>query len=649
MLLTKREEQLLKAFLEYGRLSVNQLTGILQVSKRTTYRTLTDLTESLNTFQVGILKEDGKYFLSGSLEQLHHYQYHKSYSPKERLSFVALTLLMSEQSLTNEALQDMFTVSNVTVIQDIATIEERFNSFGLVLKRQGGYLLEGDSGLKRWLAAVILTEQFKGVDFNQLEHLTLSWFKVKQFQIAQLLFKEVGEHLPDYDTTMGQFLVILLSLANANSLSLQTRPVSREALDLAQSLFNDYAKQTGQLFNLQEILYFAQRLDEFVIKRQSVPLFQEQVDSEFYYNISNLIDKVSLYTKINFAKDQILFKFLFNHIRLSLAVPEIFGDSSQNAIAHRALKHSAHLHRVVSLLVKDIFPLYLQTENEYELITLHFASSLRRSPDIYPIRLLLLTDERPLARELLVTRIKHLAPFIERLSVISPTKFDETMRKQYDAVLTTQLTKEECYFIPIYPDGKELLALQEYLQEIQENRDVIVREELPLESRFDVQDYLRVSQNLLQHFTVYQVANIDEFEAAVKSVIAILPGISDQQYLADKLIQRFVQSPMAIPETGLMLLHTQSCSVKQSGFYICDLTTPVTAISMKRTPEVVNRVLIMLTGTGEEDAVRELMTAIGQSIIENHLYTEIYKTGNQAIIYQLLNHIFTENIKKLET
>lgn len=448
---------------------------------------------------------------------------------------------------------------------------------------------------------------------------------------------------------MGQFLVILLSLANANSLSLQTRPVSREALDLAQSLFNDYAKQTGQLFNLQEILYFAQRLDEFVIKRQPVPLFQEQVDSEFYYNISNLIDKVSLYTKINFAKDQILFKFLFNHIRLSLAVPEIFGDSTQNAIAHRALKHSAHLHRVVSLLVKDIFPLYLQTENEYELITLHFASSLRRSPGIYPIRLLLLTDERPFARELLVTRIKHLAPFIERLSVISPTKFDETMRKQYDAVLTTQLTKEECYFIPIYPDGKELLALQEYLQEIQENRDVIVREDLPLESRFDVQDYLRVSQNLFQHFTVYQVANIGAFEAAVKAVIAILPGISDQQYLADKLIQRFDQSPMAIPETGLMLLHTQSHSVEQSGFYICDLANPVTTISMKRTPETVNRVLIMLTGTGEEDAVRELMTAIGQSIIENHLYTEIYKTGNQAIIYQLLNHIFTENIKKLET
>ena len=50
----------------------------------------------------------------------------------------------------------------------------------------------------------------------------------------------------------------------------------------------------------------------------------------------------------------------------------------------------------------------------------------------------------------------------------------------------------------------------------------------------------------------------------------------------------------------------------------------------------------------KQKEMRGLMTAISQSIIENHLYTEIYKTGNKDIIYQLLNQIFTEK-KKLET
>ncbi|MDG3141502.1 HTH domain-containing protein [Streptococcus suis] len=648
MLLSKREEQLLKAFQEYGKLSVNQLTDILQVSKRTTYRTIADLTESLNTIQISILKESGKYYLSGELDHLEQYYSQENYSQKERLSLISLSLLMEQEPLTNDLLQEQFAVSNVTIIQDISTIEQRFHDFSLCINRQGGYSLEGNNGLKRWLAAVILTQSLAVSEFSKLELVQLPWFDIKQFKIAKKLFEQIGAQLPEFDTIMGHFLIVLLTLANVNQLELQSRPVSKEALDLTQSLFNDYAKQSGQLFNLQEILYFAQRLDEFVIKRQPVPLFQEQVDSEFYYNISNLIDKVSLYTKINFAKDQVLFKFLFNHIRLSLAVPEIFGESGQNVIAHRALKHSSHLHRVVSLLVKDIFPPYLQTENEYELITLHFTSSLRRSPDIYPIRLLLLSDERPLARELLITKIKNLAPFIERLSVTSPSQFEKSAIQQYDAILTTQPTKEKFYFISIYPDGKELIALQDYLQSVQENRDVVVREDLPIEANFDVQDYLMISQNLLQHFDVFQLANEASFEDAVVSVVNALPGITDRTYLSSKLIQRFEQSPMAIPETGLMLLHTQSSSVKQSGFYICDLEQPVSAISMNRTPEVISRVLVMLTGMNESDTVRELMTAIGQSIIENHLYTEIYKTGNKAIIYQLLNQIFTENIKKLE-
>lgn len=65
--------------------------------------------------------------------------------------------------------------------------------------------------------------------------------------------------------------------------------------------------------------------------------------------------------------------------------------------------------------------------------------------------------------------------------------------------------------------------------------------------------------------------------------------------------------------------------------------------------ETVTRILVMLTRLDETKEMRDLMTAISQSIIENHLYTEIYKTGNKDIIYQLLNQIFTEKIKKLET
>ena len=81
---------------------------------------------------------------------------------------------------------------------------------------------------------------------------------------------------------------------------------------------------------------------------------------------------------------------------------------------------------------------------------------------------------------------------------------------------------------------------------------------------------------------------------------------------------------------------------------IAELTNPVTALSMNHQNEQVHRVLVMLTKVNEQEEIRDMMTAISQSIIENNLYTEIYRTGNQEIIYQLLNTIFTEKIKKLE-
>ncbi|MEE5758347.1 helix-turn-helix domain-containing protein, partial [Streptococcus pneumoniae] len=56
MLLTKREEQLLKAFLHVGKLSMQDMTEILQVSSRTIYRTLSDLTDSMEQYGIEITK-----------------------------------------------------------------------------------------------------------------------------------------------------------------------------------------------------------------------------------------------------------------------------------------------------------------------------------------------------------------------------------------------------------------------------------------------------------------------------------------------------------------------------------------------------------------------------------------------------------------
>lgn len=649
MLLTKREEQLLKAFLNYGKLSIDNISDILKVSRRTVYRVLNDLTNSLNTLNIGIVKEDQKYYLTGQLDRLSEFSSQENFTKTERLNLITYFLLIQTKEVTNEYLQEQLDVSNVTIIQDISDIEKRLADFGLTVSRQKGYTIVDEFHKKRQLLAILLANNLHLSDYWHLETQYFDFISKKRLSLTKDIFQSYQSDLPEMDAKLVQFFIILLALSNWSLIDVDKQPVSKVALDFSKRVFAKLSIEMNELYAIQEILYFAKMLDNLILKRQETPLFQENFDSEFYYNVSNLIDKVSLYTKINFTKDQTLFKFLFNHIRLNLAVPILYTDRNIADLAQEALIHNEYLHRVITLLVMEIFPAYLRTDSELELLTLHFASSLRRSPQIYPVRILLLTDERPLATELLVSRLKNIAPFIEMIHTKGTNGLEERDFDAYDAILSTKLLNDNrIRLVSTFPNPAEILEIEQFLQEVQLNRDVKLRDSDAISNQKNFEDYLSASQLILKEFSLHRIDNSQQFDQTINELINELDFVADKAYLANKLISRFHDSPMAIPDTNLALLHTQSSKTDKSIFRIVELEHPVMAKSMNGQDELVTRVLIMLTRIDEGDEIRDLMTAISQSIIENHLYTEIYKKANYDIIYQLLNQIFTERIKKLE-
>lgn len=630
---------------------MDNIVDELKVSKRTVYRTLSDLSESLSAAQLKIDKVGGRYELIGDLDNLSNLASQTSFSPKERLLYITYLLLVSDQELTNEFLQARLEVSNVTIINDISLVENRLANFGYSVDRRKGYRLIEQSPLldRRQFLAIVLAQSISLAQLRSQAVEDYAVLDLDQLGHASDVIHEFKDELLHIDGKMEEFFIILLTLSHWQKSEPKTKMVSKTALELSQKIYAQYAKLTKCLYTINDILYYASLLDELLFMRQETPLFTEKFDSEFYYNISNLIDKVSLYTKINFIKDRSLFQFLFHHIRLSLAIPNLFEEMQTNKITHEVVAVNDYLHRVVSLLVKDIFPSYLQSEAEYEYITLHFASSLRRSPDIYPIYLLILTEERPLVRELLMTRIKTIAPFVEVIDSKSPRRLTAEDWERYDAILSTSpIADERVKSLSLYPDAEETQNLQRYLQTVQENRVIKVRQDSRQSQSYDSSQYLIASQSLLSHFVYQELENSLSFQETIAEVIQSLPHIKDWEHLATKLYNRFKVSPMAIPETHLALLHTYSSQVTASYFAVVELNNPVVAQSMNHTDEEVHRVLVMLTKTEESEEVRKLMTAISQSIIENHLYTEIYKTGNKDIIYHLLNQIFTDKIKKLE-
>lgn len=649
MLLTKREEQLVRAFLQVGKLSLKEMADILQVSSRTVYRTLSDLMLTLEKDGIELIKDGRKYFLSGDLSILEESQSTDEVSASHRLILTAYQLLTSSTTIINEELQEQFWVSNVTVIQDVADIESRLKEFDLTIQRKRGYRIVGSAAQKRRFLAILLSNAISIQDFWNDHYPEFPILEKEQVGSARRIFEEHQYLLGEVDSKLREFLIILVSLADNQDELVPAVNVSKEALDFSKHIFADLAKVSKKFYNLQEIIYFANILDQVIIKRQEIPLFREKFDSEFYYSISQMIDAVSRFTKIDFFKDKLLFKLLFNHVRLSLAVPILFPEKASSNVAYLAAQQNKFLHSIVSLVMRDIFPAFIQNEFEYELVTLHFASSLRRSPDIYPIRLLLVTDERPLTTSVLASKIKNIAPFVELIDVKNTTNLSLVDMRQYDYCLTTRpIVNREIDLISTFPNTKEILDLQEKLQLIQENRTVAERHDLPTNQTYDLQRYLEASSQILRNFKLTFLDNPLSFDQTVSQIVENLDFVSDSHYLSSKLLSRFQLSPLAIPNTNLALLHTQSHTVNDSHFLLVELKNAVSALSMNHQNEEVKRVLVMLTKLNEQDEIRDMMTAISQSIIENNLYTEIYRTGNQEIIYQLLNTIFTEKIKKLE-
>ncbi|MBG9367071.1 BglG family transcription antiterminator [Streptococcus sp. NLN64] len=648
MILSKREEDLLKAFLQVGKLSLKEMTEILQVSTRTVYRTLSDLTPYLETKGIELVKDGRKYYLEGDLSQLIDLGGQEAYSPSRRQLLITYDLLLADQALTNDSLQETYLVSNVTVIQDIAAIEARLKDFQLSLSRSKGYSLLGTSSQKRRILAILLANAISVQDFWSDNYPEFSVLDPAIVSACRTTFENLASVLGEVDPKLKQFLILLLSLADNQGQLDQQFELSKEALEFSQKLFRQLSSATKQFYNLQEIIYFASMVDELIIRRQEVPLFRESFDSRFYYSVTQLIDSVSRFSKSDFMKDQLLFSFLFNHIRLSLAVPVLFPEGKTANMAFLTRQGNPFLHRLVSLLIQELFPTYIHNEYEYELVTLHFAASLRRSPEIFPIRLLLVTDERPLSASVLVSKIKTIAPFVEGIEVRSSSKLEGLEMDVYDYCLTTKpLAQQEFQLISTFPSTQEMLDLQETLQKVQENRTVRERVVIEEEKAYDLPAYLEASRHLLDQFRLLELSSQPSFERAVEIVVGQLDGVLDSQYVSQKLLDRFYQSPLAIPQTNLALLHTQTSRVETSQFVIAQLSNSVYTPSMNQEEEAVQRLLLMLTPVGEREEIRDLMTAISQSIIENKLYTEIYRTGNQEILYQLLNTIFAEKMKKI--
>lgn len=177
MILSPREKQLLTELLNSTKeVSVNQMIGLLKVSKRTVYRELDSLIETLNSIDVEVKKVSrGNYQLviddiqRERLMKLVSSDSWMELSTSERQRGILYDLLETLAPIPMANFLKIYDISNTTFYGDIKQLETRLAKSPLKIVRNMGYEIIGSEKYRRLLMANILESEINEYEFFHLQ------------------------------------------------------------------------------------------------------------------------------------------------------------------------------------------------------------------------------------------------------------------------------------------------------------------------------------------------------------------------------------------------------------------------------------------------------------------------------------------------
>ncbi|PCR99156.1 BglG family transcription antiterminator [Lactococcus fujiensis] len=641
MIITSREQKLIQAFISQGSLTIAEMLKVTETSRRTLYRDLEKLQNSLPS-GIELRTDDEGYSLKGDLSVLINAQELIEYSVTERLFGELLMLIDNKASILT--LTEKFGISQPTVTSDLRLIQSVLNENGLYLKREQGLEIEGNeekirSVLVSSLNAIshisdILTGEIS-------ENKLISLLDLEQLLIAREAFQKVDlPEMTDKTQALMQlfFTASLLRLQQGKTVSTDgVRRPSKAALAFVNHLISNLQTRA---FTISEITYLAVVYDVLYFGFGREVLFMEKFDSDFSYKIRKLIDTVSMELGLQFSKDDRLYGLLYAHLKETDLLPDLFSEK-QSDFVKNIESDNPKVYDVVKQSLPSVFKKNFSSM-EVAFVTMHFVATLERSDLVFPLRSALVTNRGWISCELLMSSLRKNFPFLKKIDLIQPSfDFDKT---RYDVIFTTETNLEDYIYVNRTLEQNNLDEIRHKLRAIQQNTKPVISDESEKEF-VNLNQLFSIGNSILTDFEIVNLENRSSLTDVVNQVVTHV-NTSNPSELAYVLKKRFDETHLAIPETKIALLHGVHKTVEAPLFQIFDLSQEIEVMAMNRKMIRINRVLLLLSPPEVADYAAYLLGKISSSIIENKLYTTIYSSGNYAVVIELLRQIITESIRK---
>ncbi len=426
----------------YQTLSVDDLSKLIGVSRRSIYYSLNKINEYLTANNLPvienlrdegvILPEETKDFFKNDIQDALDGVY--VYTQKERIAIEIMLILTKSKSLSISDFEELFMVSRNTIISDVKELRKMISTFNLTLEyEQGlGYFI---NGTQIRIRSVLL---YTYSSYNYL-------FKINRFdvyddkevkRILDLLNKVEEKNSVSYVSATKEILAKLLATIKKhdfekiifNKSDIKTLEESSEFRGV-----NYYFKS---IFPIEEQRYITLQLMGLRVNAHHD--FESSDDEHIDEIVNFIIKRFKDLTLIDIKEEKTLYEGLYFHMKSAL-IRYKYGIIYDNELKEDIKEEYQAIYRISEIICRELEENVGNPINEDDIayMAMHFGGHLKREKkEISFPKILLVCLNGIATSKLLRKEIEHL---LENIEIIDAVSLDEI--KDYaddvDYIITT--------------------------------------------------------------------------------------------------------------------------------------------------------------------------------------------------------------------
>lgn len=539
MALNKRRTAILKHLLHTDAYSpMEELIEKFKVSRRTIYYDVEKINDWLTSQGLDeidyirsagfVLTDRAKKLIPNKIDVMKAWHY--EYTPLERKAWIAIYLSLDERAFFLEDLMDKVQVSRNTLIEDMKTLREELESFGLKLEfnRDQGHVVLGNESEIRKAVLHYLNLAIHHPDLESLIHAIKIQKKIsngdnplfnertikKIYELVYQSEKKLNLQFTDETLYSLALRLIIISKRVKHGNLIEMNPIEREilvdttAFQVAKNLCRQLKDLCHTSFKEEEQLFITVNLLGAKVNYLEEEFQDQNLAHQLQQVAEAMVDNFQRYACILFHDRESVVKNLLLHLK-----PAYYRVKYDIEVDNRMVESIKYQYEeIYSLTKKAVRPFELilgkaVPDNEIAYISIHFGGWLRRE-GVTPIsrkKALLVCANGVGTTQILKQQLEGLFSNIDIEKTVSVRDYEENEFDVDFVVSTTPIKKKEHpVFIvsPILTDTEKESLLKEVNLLLNDSK----QHETSIEGLLDVIERhadIRDRQNLLQDLKKY--------------------------------------------------------------------------------------------------------------------------------------------------